>query len=281
MKSYRKLFSLIMMLLIMMPVLFSVSQTVYAEGGEETEEYKEIPAAGTLLYDAAGTAYCVSDADYDSASVMYAKAPKGTAGTVVVPDTIELDGFVYIVNGIDEKAFYKQRKLTKVVIGSNVERIWNDAFAGCKALKSVVMNKKIEIIDDRAFRGCTSLNKIVVPETVWMIGSGAFSGCKGLKTVKMGSGLKEIWDGAFENCTALRSIVIPKNVKSIGYGAFIKCGRLKSITIQSTKLRKGTVAEDAFSGIAAKAVIKCPKSKRAAYKKLFLTRGAKKTCRFK
>ena len=42
MKSYRKLFSLIMLLLIMMPVLFSVSQTVYAEGGEETEEYKEL-----------------------------------------------------------------------------------------------------------------------------------------------------------------------------------------------------------------------------------------------
>lgn len=248
---------------------------------EEPEEWVEIPATGTLLYDDQGTTYCISDSDIDSPCVFYHKAPGNVSGKVVIPDTIKLDGVEYTVNAIDENAFKKKKKLTEVVLGSNVERIWNNAFEGCKGLKSVVMNEKIEIIDDNAFTGCKSLKKIVVPDKVWLIGSGAFSGCKALKTVKMGEGLTEIRDCAFEKCSALKSIVIPGKVKEIGTEAFSKCKKLKKITIQSKKLKKKKVGEKAFAGIAAKAVFKSPAGKAAAYKKIFLKRGAKKTCKFK
>lgn len=261
------------------PVFMPAAQTAYAQ--EPETDWVDIPAAGTVLYDGRGTAYTVSDADYDSACVFYSKAPSKVSGTVEIPATVKLDGVEYTVNGIDEKAFYKKKKLTKVVIGSNVERIWNNAFEGCKGLKSVKMNKKIEIVDNYAFQGCTSLKKITIPDTVWYIGYGAFCGCKALKTVKMGEGIKEISDGAFEKCSKLKSIVIPGKVKVIGTEAFSKCKSLKKITIHSKKLKKKNIGDDAFLGISAKAVFKCPAEKSAAYKKIFLKRGAKKTCKFK
>ena len=57
--------------------------------------------------------------------------------------------------------------------------------------------------------------------------------------------------------------------------------KLKKITIKSTKLTKKTIGSKAFTGINKKAVIKCPKGKKAAYKKILLKKGMKKSMKFK
>ncbi len=49
---------------------------------------------------------------------------------------------------------------------------------------------------------------------------------------------------------------------------------MKNITIQSKKLTSKTVGSKAFQSIYKKAVIKVPKSKLAAYKKLLKLKGA-------
>ena len=125
------------------------AQRVYADDpsdesvdAAEYEEYHEIPQTGTVLKDASGTKYVISDSDIDSPCVFYKKASKKASGKVVIPDNVTIDGITYEVEAIGERAFYKNKKVTKVVMGNNINRIWNEAFLGCTALKSVTMSKK-------------------------------------------------------------------------------------------------------------------------------------------
>ena len=86
---------------------------------------------------------------------------------------------------------------------------------------------------------------------------------------------------AFKGMDKLTTVTIGKNVKTIGAKAFYGCKKLKKITIKSSKLTKKTVGSKAFTGIYKKAVVKCPKAKKAAYKKILLKKGMKKTVKFK
>lgn len=78
---------------------------------------------------------------------------------------------------------------------------------------------------------------------------------------------------AFKNCKELKTVTVGKNVTAIGGQAFYNCKKLKNITIKTTKLTEKTVGSKAFKGIYAKAVIKVPKSKVTAYKKLLKKKG--------
>ena len=79
----------------------------------------------------------------------------------------------------------------------------------------------------------------------------------------------------------LSSATIGKNVKAIGTKAFYKSGKLKNLVIKTKKLTKKTIGANAFKGIFKKAVVKTPKAKKNAYKKIFLKKGMKKTMKFK
>ena len=112
-----------------------------------------------------------------------------------------------------------------------------------------------------------TLTKLAIPDTIKANG----------KTVPVTA----IAKNAFKGMDKLTTVTIGKNVKSIGAKAFYGCKKLKKITIKSTKLTKKTIGSKAFTGINKKAVIKCPKGKKAAYKKILLKKGMKKTMKFK
>ena len=79
----------------------------------------------------------------------------------------------------------------------------------------------------------------------------------------------------------LKKVTIPSGVKTIGKKAFYGCKNLKNIVIKTKKLTSKSVGSKAFGSIYKKAVIKCPKSKKASYKKILLKKGLKKTVKFK
>jgi len=87
--------------------------------------------------------------------------------------------------------------------------------------------------------------------------------------------------GAFKGMKNLTKVTIGKNIKSIGAKAFFKCKALKNIKIKTKKLTKKTIGSKAVTGISKKAVIKSPKAKKKAYKKILLKKGMKKTMTFK
>ena len=76
----------------------------------------------------------------------------------------------------------------------------------------------------------------------------------------------EIGPKAFKGCKKLKSVTVGKNIKKIGSKAFYQDKKLKKITVKSKKLK--TVGKNALKGIGKKAVIKVPKAKKKAYKKL-------------
>lgn len=134
---------------------------------------------------------------------------------------------------------------------------------------------KVESVAPDAFKNCRKLTSVKISAGVQKIGKNAFSGCSKLSSVIIGKDVTEIGAGAFANCKALKKITIPAAVTKIGKKAFNKCKKLKTVTIKTKKLK--TVGGSAFKGIAKKAVIKLPKAKKAAYKKLLKKKYDKTT----
>lgn len=134
---------------------------------------------------------------------------------------------------------------------------------------------KVESVAPDAFKNCRKLTSVKISAGVQKIGKNAFSGCSKLSSVTIGKDVTEIGAGAFANCKALKKITIPAAVTKIGKKAFNKCKKLKTVTIKTKKMK--TVGSSAFKGIAKKAVIKLPKAKKAAYKKLLKKKYDKTT----
>lgn len=134
---------------------------------------------------------------------------------------------------------------------------------------------KVESVAPDAFKNCRKLTSVKISAGVQKIGKNAFSGCSKLSSVTIGKDVTEIGAGAFANCKALKKITIPAAVTKIGKKAFNKCKKLKTVTVKTKKLK--TVGSSAFKGIAKKAVIKLPKAKKAAYKKLLKKKYDKTT----
>ena len=86
--------------------------------------------------------------------------------------------------------------------------IYEDAFAYCSDLTSIIIPDSVTSIGRTAFRHCTELTSITIPDSVTSIGSSAFSGCSGLTSVAIGDSVTGIGLGAFFNCSSLTSIVV-------------------------------------------------------------------------
>ena len=71
------------------------------------------------------------------------------------------------------------------------------------------------------------------------------------------------------------------DVTSIGERAFSNCKKLTLLEIKTKKLTKKTVAKKTFKSIRKKTVIKVPKSKYKAYKKVLRARGLNKKVKIK
>ncbi len=62
-------------------------------------------------------------------------------------------------------------------------------------------------------------------------------------------------------------------MSSIGGNAFYGCKNLKKITVKTSALTAKKTGKKVFKGIYSRAVIKVPKKKSAAYKKIFKKSG--------
>lgn len=84
--------------------------------------------------------------------------------SITVPNTVTIDGVTYKVTSIAKNAFKNNKKLKKIVIGSNIKTIDANAFSGCKNLKSItIRSKNVKTIGKNAFKGIKSNAKIKVP----------------------------------------------------------------------------------------------------------------------
>ena len=103
---------------------------------------------------------------------------------------------------------------------TNLKSISQNAFSGCRNLKTLTIPENVSSIGAKAFYYCERLSSIVIPSGVTSIGSYAFQGCKCLNSVTIPNGVTSIGDYAFEDCSSLNSVTIPASVTSIGNLAF-------------------------------------------------------------
>lgn len=226
-----------------------------------TSDPTNTPAPTATPEPAIGDVFALSGLKYaitgrNTVSFIGLEKPNSKAA-LAVPATVAYGGTTYKVTAVGAKAVYKDAKVKTVTLGKYVKAIEKNAFASCQKLVTV--------------KGGAAITKI---------GAAAFGGCKVLKTFPVLSKLQEIGAEAFRNCVKLTAFTLAKTVKSIGKNAFNGCSALKTITVQTTKLTEKNVGASAFKGIYKKATFRCPKSKLKAYKKLFIKRGALKTCKF-
>ncbi len=165
------------------------------------------------------------------------------------------------VTTIGNSAFYDCDALTSVHIPASCTSIGINPFAGCTALKEIVVDDNnpnyssadgvlydkgkttligwptaegeidimpsVTTIGEEAFGWSGALTSVSMP-SVTTIGYGAFSSCDGLTSVSMPS-VTTIGEEAFRYCSSLTSIDIPASVTTLGNSAFGDCNGLTSV----------------------------------------------------
>lgn len=136
------------------------------------------------------------------------------AKEIIIPPTVTINGSVYEVTSIADKAFSSCSKLTKITIGKNVTSIGANAFSGCSKLKTLSIGNNVTTIGDKAFYKCTALTKVTIPSKVNKIGKQAFYGCKNLKTITIKTTKltgENVGSSAFKGIYAKATIRVPKS----------------------------------------------------------------------
>lgn len=131
-----------------------------------------------------------------------------------IPATItDENGVEYKVTSIGNKAFYKNAKLTSVVIGNNVKSIEDYAFYGCKNIKTLKLGNGIEIIGNSSFRKCTKLTTVTLPKSIDSLGKNAFYGCSKLKTITINANsVIDVKANAIKGISKKAVIKVPKKL---------------------------------------------------------------------
>ena len=181
--------------------------------------------------------------------------------SVIIPETVTIDGNEYPVTAIGNEAFQGCSNLTAITIPNSVKIIGGGAFTNCTNLESINIPASVETLGNNIFEECYNLAEITVddgnayysavdgvlfdknqtvlvacpsgktdsytvPSTVTEISHYAFQNCFQLEEVILPDGLEGIGKGAFFNCDNLESIIIPESVTWIDYNAFDNCDNL-------------------------------------------------------
>ncbi|MDE5600891.1 MAG: leucine-rich repeat domain-containing protein [Clostridia bacterium] len=149
----------------------------------------------------------------------------GEATDITLPSYFEGNKY-----SIHKYAFYKNARITSVVVPSEVWVIGPYAFGACTNLRSAKIYSSGGI-DNYAFQNCTSLESVEIAGVVKDICSYAFYGCTSLVDVSIGDGIKGLYTGVFQNCTSLKSVVIPDSVTYMANRVFDSCASLESVTL--------------------------------------------------
>ena len=197
--------------------------------------------------------------------------------SVIIPETVEIEGKTYSVTSIGSSVFESCSELTSVTIPNTVKSIGSRAFYDCEKLASITIPEQVTTIGTSAFYACDELTSITIPKSVSKIETWAFDECDKLTEINVDSsnmyyssengvlfnkdktelircpggvtgtytipdGVTKIGFSAFNSCRDLTSIIMPNTVISIENYAFDNTG-ITSITIPNSVT---SIGSDAF-----------------------------------
>lgn len=162
----------------------------------------------------------------------------------------------YIVT--KEKDYFIPNSLTKLTIKADSEtEITKGKYNGYSSLTTIILGEDITKIYDEAFADCENLIAVTIPNTLVEIGTlqnvedihlGAFRNCPNLSTLNIStySSLTTIYDKAFQN-TKLQILLLPPMVTNIGAYAFANTNL--SVISFASGVNDLSIGDFAFSSI--------------------------------
>ena len=183
-----------------------------------TVTFKESPAALGETVSVSGFEYKITNANTDGTGTVALTKYLNRDAAVIIPDTVVLKGVTYKVTRIGSKAFYGNKTIKTVTIGSNVA-----------------------VIDSYAFYGCSYLTKVYGGSRVQTIGSYAFAYCVRLSSFTItSSALKKIGYYAFKKDKKLKTIYIRYTTKlsKSGVKKSLKGSSVKTVKVKKSKVKK-------------------------------------------
>ena len=149
---------------------------VITEEPEKTPGQTQIPTVAAAPKQAsvvkAGKVFVVKKIRYRVIKVngrrgsLTVKGVKGTVKKLVIPKKVIYKGIRFDVVAIADRAFYKNRKIRRALIGTNIKSIGKMAFYGTRQLRYIdIKTKKLKVIGKKAFIGIYPAAKIKIPRT--------------------------------------------------------------------------------------------------------------------
>ncbi len=188
------------------------------------------------------------------------------------------DGVLFTKDGKTLICYPRKKKGNTYRIPNGVRTIGDSAFydlvqqKGYPYLKKITMPDSVRVIKSRGFRTMTDVKIKRLSKNLKRIEKDAFLGCD-IMSLKLPDSLVYIGDLSFGNIKG--TIVIPKNVKEID--SFCVPLRVKKVVVKSKKIK--SLSKKAFTWNT-KVTFILPKSKKAAYKKLFTKKRLGKKMKF-
>ncbi len=188
------------------------------------------------------------------------------------------DGVLFSKDGKTLLCYPRKRKAKTYKIPKGVRTIGVYAFdymfgKGYDHLKKITMPDSVRVIKSRAFYHLSDVKIMRLSKNLKRIEKDAFFvGCD-IMSLKLPDSLVYIGDLSFGNIKG--TIVIPKNVKEIG--SFSVPPKVKKVVVKSKKIK--SISKKAFTWNK-KVTFVLPKSKKAAYKKLFTKKRLGKKMKF-
>lgn len=109
--------------------------------------------------------YKVTKSHASKGTVTVVKPTSKKLKSITIPKTVYINGYVFKVTAISNKAFKDNKKLKSVTIGANVKTIGKEAFRNCKVLKKItVKSKAVTKVNKNAFKGIHKKAKIKLPK---------------------------------------------------------------------------------------------------------------------
>ena len=155
---------------------------------------------------------------------------------VTLPHTLKVVG---------ERALAQMYKLEEVVLGTQVTKICDSAFAQNRSLTKLSPMPALITIGKYAFKECTALTAFPWPETLTTLDTESFSG-SGLTEVRLPN-VAVVPNTCFFSCKALTKVYLGAKTTEVMFGAFAYCKALTDITVEAVQPPKSHIK--AFNGL--------------------------------
>lgn len=180
------------------------------------------------------------------------------SGRLVIPGTVQSDGYIYAVVAVGDNAFMECGQIESLTLPSSVSKLGSGSFGYCSSLRTIVIECDSVgggVFD--AFLGDTSIDSIIIAPGVRTLPAFMFSqfkkigavvfnaeqagqmknlffGCQAEADLIIGSRVVRLPDFVCYNFTGLRTVKYEKgssSLQEIGECAFVNCTGLTDIVL--------------------------------------------------